>query len=359
MKQFMSKKLLFLLFLIAHPQPLSAMEDIFHAIDTNNLQECHGCIAKNPNALHDHRSHTTPLECALQKRNIPIFKYLLEQGACTHINNTTILQKTAVHGMYLPFLQCTLASDKLYDSFHITTRDKPDFFTMCFVGQQDTHTLSRLLIHDPTKAAWNQLIESSKQYLAFVQHGSNFVSNYTDQEKDVAGDLLYFASPTKQSLYEKGVYFYDNAADYSQWFEMGCPVSQKTIEVIGIPLIGCIALHKEFKTMAHEGYLTLDIILHVQKNYPKIYEYMLIVRNTENYTTLFNKLIENQEYEPAISILKSINSALEKHATIWAPYAHEIRGIKNRLQKIRTERSSRYVKMLLDKRHTDTHFAFV
>lgn len=357
MKHIVAKNMIILILLML--APMLHPSDIFFAIQQNDLQAIHGIVAKDPTAVHHHKNHITPLLYALKHQRLEIFTYLLEHGACTHINGTSILQYAACHGRRLNFLKMILASGKLYDSLHIKTLDEPDLFTTCFTyADQPTYELSPLQNNDPTHLAWKQLSVSSEKRFALVQRGDPYICNYTDQELNEAGALLHFASPTKTSLYHKGAFFEPNDSEYKAWFGMNCPVTSNTLNIVPVQLLGCLALHQEFKKMLSEGYLTLDHIIDIQQQVTEIYEQMLIVRNTENYKTLLSKLIENRDYKPALTILKDIDTALTNHKTIWAPYVDEIRTMIKKLEDQHTRSLVHRFAILTNSRTSDTRFRF-
>ncbi len=90
----------------------------------------------------------------------------------------------------------------------------------------------------------------------------------------------------------------------------------------------------------------------------EIFEEALIIRNTPNILAFLKKCVDNPLSSSAHILLTRFEQALQKHKAIWAPYVDDIHEIKNRLQKIRTERISRYSTMLSRKQRIDTRFSF-
>lgn len=312
---------------------------IFTDIDTNDISLITNTVTKNPCSIHDFYKGRTPLQYALERRNKDIFTYLLAQNSCTQINNSNILSLIASDGKYLPYLKIILASGKLYNIQHIRSINLhlPLLNGLARVlgySKYITNCNQNNIPLDPTHDAWTKMIRGATPCIVLTeQHStlpSGYYTSYTEEQLYEVSQLLFCASLTKESLYQKYLQggLYKNDPQLEKWVKNNFPMNQEAKEFMDI-LVTCPLHAEDFEKMVHNNIFTLADFAKLQE---KHFAYSLIARNSKTIMILLKKLIQNQEYEPAKSLIKKFDTALKNHLDIWEPYANEVMAMKTRIE---------------------------
>lgn len=338
---------------------------IFTDIGTNDISLVIDTVTKNPHSIHDFYKGRTPLQYALETGKEKIFTYLLAQNSCTQINNSNILSLIASEGKYLPYLKIILASGKLYNIQHIHSINLhlPLLNNVARVlgySKYITDSDQNSIQLDPTHDAWTKMIRGATPCIVLTERHSTlpsgYYTSYTEEQLYEASQLLFCASLTKESLYQKYLQggLYKNDPQLENWVKNNFPMNQEAKEFMDI-LVTCPLHAEDFEKMVHNHIFTLADFAKLQE---KHFAYSLIARNSETIMILVNKLIQNQEYEPAQSLIKKFDTALKNHLDIWEPYAKEITAMKTKIEKMYKRQQEIAYALLTKQSDKDLFFKF-
>lgn len=166
--------------------------------------------------------------------------------------------------------------------------------------------------------------------------------------------LLFAASPTSKSLMNK-IENIKKESSFTKWLHKHCLISRLSKKYLAWQFVSPVFSSK-FNMLLKDSIVSLDDLEpHLSQ---EVFEEALVAQSTHNISTFLEKCVDNQRCYSAKILLKRFNQALENHKSIWARYVHDILVIRNRLQKIRTERISRYATILSHKQLTDSQFTF-